>query len=58
LNHSFCVSATDVSLPPYDSEEFAILARRLLYGNDTARLRDELARYTAQVQEINARLLV
>jgi glutamate-ammonia-ligase adenylyltransferase len=47
----------DVSLPPHESDEFAFLARRLRYGSDAARLRDELARYAGDVQEINARLL-
>lgn len=47
----------DITIPPYESEEFAFLARRLLYGSDTARLRDDLTRYTAEVQEMNVRLL-
>jgi glutamate-ammonia-ligase adenylyltransferase len=50
-------NAKDITVPPFDSEEFAFLARRLRYEGDTARLRDELARYTGDVQEINARLL-
>jgi [glutamine synthetase] adenylyltransferase / [glutamine synthetase]-adenylyl-L-tyrosine phosphorylase len=50
-------NARDVTVPQEGSEEFAFLARRLLYGNDTERLRDELIRYTADVQEINKRLL-
>jgi glutamate-ammonia-ligase adenylyltransferase len=50
-------NARDVTVPPEGSEEFAFLARRLLYGNDTTRLRDELIRYTEDVQEINKRLL-
>ncbi len=33
------------------------MARRLRYGGDKERLRDELARYTADVQEINRKLL-
>lgn len=49
--------ARDVTVPPYDSEEFAFLARRLRYGSDTARLRDDLLRYQTEVQEINQRLL-
>ncbi|MBN2388125.1 MAG: hypothetical protein JXB85_14000 [Anaerolineales bacterium] len=49
--------AQDVSLPPYESEEFSFLARRLLYGNDAARLRDELERYSSDIQEMNLRLL-
>jgi glutamate-ammonia-ligase adenylyltransferase len=47
----------DVTIPPFESEEFAFLARRLLYGGDTTRLRDDLTRYAGEVQEINARLL-
>ncbi|MFI5181611.1 MAG: glutamine synthetase adenylyltransferase [Thermoanaerobaculia bacterium] len=49
--------AKDVTVPPYDSEEFAFLARRLKYGNDVARLRDELAQYASSVQELSKRLL-
>ncbi len=49
--------AKDVTVPPYASEEFAFLARRLRYGDDTARLRDDLLRYQTEVQEINQRLL-
>jgi glutamate-ammonia-ligase adenylyltransferase len=47
----------DVNIPPFESEEFAFLARRLKYGSDTARLRDELARYQLEVQELSQRLL-
>ncbi|PWH12135.1 MAG: glutamine synthetase adenylyltransferase [Anaerolineae bacterium] len=50
-------NAKDVTVPPYDSEEFHFLARRLRYGDDTARLRDDLLRYQTEVQEINQRLL-
>jgi glutamate-ammonia-ligase adenylyltransferase len=50
-------NSKDVTIPSYESEEFAFLARRLLYGSDVNRLRDDLARYTAEVQEINKRLL-
>jgi len=41
---------------PRRSEEFAFLARRLRYGGDVARLRDELNRYVVSVQELCARL--
>jgi glutamate-ammonia-ligase adenylyltransferase len=51
-------NAKDVNVPPYGSEEFAFLARRLRYGDDLSRLRDDLVRYQTDVQEINARLLV
>jgi glutamate-ammonia-ligase adenylyltransferase len=47
----------DLIVPHDDTEEFAFLARRLRYGSDVALLRDELARYTAAVLDINARLL-
>ena len=47
----------DLTVPHDDSEEFAFLARRLRYGSDVALLRDELARYTAAVLDVNARLL-
>ncbi len=50
-------NARDITIPPEGSEEFAFLTRRMQYGNDTQRLRDELIRYTADVQEINQRLL-
>jgi glutamate-ammonia-ligase adenylyltransferase len=50
-------NAKDVTVPPADSEEFAFLARRLRYGGDVARLRDELTRYTSSAQELNVRLL-
>jgi glutamate-ammonia-ligase adenylyltransferase len=46
----------DLTVPPPESEEFAFLARRLRYGGDAARLRDELNRYIASVQEVSARL--
>jgi glutamate-ammonia-ligase adenylyltransferase len=47
----------DVNIPPFDSEEFAFLARRLRYGSDTNCLREDLTRYPMDVQELNARLL-
>ena len=50
-------NAKDVNVPSFGTEEFAFLARRLRYGNDLARLRDDLIRYQIDVQEINARLL-
>jgi glutamate-ammonia-ligase adenylyltransferase len=51
-------NSKDVTLPAFGSEEFIFLARRLRYEMDIARLRDDLARYVAEVQEINTRLLV
>ena len=51
-------NARDLTVvPPAESEAFAFLARRLRYGNDVARLREDLERHTAAVQELNARLL-
>lgn len=50
-------NAKDTTVPPYGSEEFAFLARRLRYENDLAGLRDDLIRYQTEVQEINNRLL-
>jgi glutamate-ammonia-ligase adenylyltransferase len=47
----------DLTVPHDDTEEFAFLARRLRYGNDVVLLREELARYTAAVLDVNARLL-
>jgi glutamate-ammonia-ligase adenylyltransferase len=47
----------DVNIPPFDSEEFAFLARRLLYGSDTNRLQEDLTRYPMDVQELNKQLL-
>jgi glutamate-ammonia-ligase adenylyltransferase len=50
-------NAKDLVVPQPDSEEFAYLARRLRYGGSTSLLREELQRYTADVVEINRRLL-
>lgn len=50
-------NAKDITVPPYESEEFAFLARRLRYENNIDRLRDDLLRYQTDVQEINNRLL-
>jgi glutamate-ammonia-ligase adenylyltransferase len=50
-------NAKDLTVPPYESEGFAFLARRLRYGNDTQKLRDELTQYTSSVQELNTKLL-
>ena len=43
-------------MPPFGSDEFVFLARRLRY-EDAEHLRDDLSRYVADVQEINLRLL-
>jgi glutamate-ammonia-ligase adenylyltransferase len=50
-------NSKDVTMPPFGSDEFTFLARRLRYEADVEQLRDELARYVADVQEINTRLL-
>jgi [glutamine synthetase] adenylyltransferase / [glutamine synthetase]-adenylyl-L-tyrosine phosphorylase len=50
-------NAKDVTIPPFGTEEFIFLARRLRYEMDVVHLRDDLARYIADVQEINNRLL-
>ena len=50
-------NARDLTVPPAEGEAFAFLARRLRYGNDVPRLRDDLTRHTAYVQELNSRLL-
>jgi glutamate-ammonia-ligase adenylyltransferase len=47
----------DVNIPPFDSEEFAFLARRLRYGSDTLSLRQDLMRYPLEVLELSQRLL-
>ncbi len=50
-------NARDVTIPPYGSEEFSYLARRLTYGSDVARLKEEMTNAAAAVQELSARLL-
>jgi glutamate-ammonia-ligase adenylyltransferase len=58
-------NARDLTVPPADevpgplggSEEFSFLARRLGYGNDLARLREDLLRHTGNAQELSRRLL-
>jgi glutamate-ammonia-ligase adenylyltransferase len=50
-------NAKDLTVPPAESEAFAFLARRLRYGNDVERLREELEGYTASVRELSGRLL-
>ena len=49
-------NSKDVTMPAFGSDEFIFLARRLHY-EDAEHLRDDLSRYTADVQEINSRLL-
>lgn len=50
-------NSKDVTVPPFGSEEFAFLARRLRYGNDLNRLRDDQLQYQSEIVEINRRLL-
>jgi len=50
-------NAKDLTLPPYDSEEFEYLARRLGYHHDVARLKHDLEHHTSRVQDVN-RLLI
>jgi len=50
-------NAKDLTVPEPESEGFSFLARRLRYGSDVARLREELDLYTTWVQELSAELL-
>ncbi|HEY9089967.1 MAG TPA: hypothetical protein VIO36_17480, partial [Anaerolineaceae bacterium] len=50
-------NARDLIVPPESGEEFSYLSRRLGYGGDRERLREELVVYSASVQEMNRRLL-
>ena len=50
-------NSKDVTVPVYGSDEFAFLARRLRYGNDVQKLRDQLLQVQADVVEMNRRLL-
>lgn len=47
-------NAKDLTVPPDESEEFAFLARRLGYGSDRARLRQELRQHMRRVQELGS----
>ena len=49
-------NSKDVTMPSFGSDEFTFLTRRLRYEN-AEQLRDDLARFIADVQEINLRLL-
>lgn len=51
-------NARDLTVPPAGSEEFSFLARRLGYGNDLARLSDDLTRHTSTVHEMGTRYLL
>ncbi len=50
-------NARDLTIPPFGSDEFAYLARRLRYGDDLDRLQEEILRHSAGVQEAGRRLL-
>ena len=50
-------NSKDVNIPPYESDEFVYLTRRLRYGSDTARLQQELIRYPLSVQELSLKYL-
>jgi len=50
-------NAKDLTVPAADDEAFAFLARRLRYGEDTARLHEELVDYTSAVQALNRQML-
>jgi glutamate-ammonia-ligase adenylyltransferase len=50
-------NAKDITMPPFGSEEFIFLARRLRYESDAEHLREDLTRFAADVREINSRLL-
>jgi glutamate-ammonia-ligase adenylyltransferase len=50
-------NAKDVTVPGYGTDEFAFLARRLLYHANQEGLRADLERYATDVIELNRRLL-
>jgi len=50
-------NARDMTLPEENSEELAFLARRMRYGADIQRLRQDLALHTSAIREVNRRLL-
>ena len=50
-------NAKDITIPLSHTEEFAFLARRLRYGNDINQLVQDLEIHSANVVEINHRLL-
>ena len=50
-------NAKDITLPDENSEEFAFLARRMRYGDDLARLKQDLVTHTTAIREINRWLL-
>ena len=50
-------NSKDLSIPPFDSEEFAFLTRSLRFGTDRGQFQEDLQGYTNIVQEMNTRLL-
>jgi len=50
-------NAQDLTVPPIERDEFAFLARRMGYGGDPSRLREDLVSHLRAVQELNAQLL-
>jgi glutamate-ammonia-ligase adenylyltransferase len=49
-------NARDLTVPEPGGKEFAFLARRLNYADDSAALQDDLLRHTAAIQELGAKL--
>ncbi len=50
-------NATDITIPPFDSEEFDFLAKRMRYEANKHQLQEDLSRYPMDVLELNQRLL-
>jgi glutamate-ammonia-ligase adenylyltransferase len=50
-------NARDITLPEENSEELAFLARRMRYGGDIQRLRQDLTTHTTAIREINRKYL-
>lgn len=50
-------NSKDVNVPPFDSEEFSFLSRRLRFGKDHQKLIETIARVQADVVELNRKLL-
>jgi glutamate-ammonia-ligase adenylyltransferase len=50
-------NAKDLTVPVSNSSEFAFLARRLNYGDDTAQFLDDLSHHMSKIQKLSLRLL-
>ncbi len=50
-------NSKDITVPVFGSEEFSFLARRLKFGNDVQKLKEQLTQTQVDVIEINRRLL-